>query len=226
MLKSETTDITERPSWPTRPWEVHAILDGRKTMVRRVVKPTKLSRSQELIFGTGVIKCPYGQTGEKLWVRENEWVLIGSQLMEWGEYESFNAGGYKFCADHPEKPNHERYTWVKRSSAFMPRHRSRITLEVTGVRVEKLQDITEEDAIREGVEYDQGFEAHLGEGYVGSYGWKDYTFPEKHGEVFTMETARRSFSTLWDSVNGKKYPWLENPLVWCISFKKLESHKQ
>ena len=95
-------------------------------------------------------------------------------------------GGWAYSNESDLKP------W--RPSIFMPRAASRITLKVTGVRVERLQDISEEDAQAEGVDFLPLAPAAL--------------------------THRTSYSGLWDKINGKKHPWSSNPWVWCIEFRR------
>ena len=106
---------------------IRAILEGRKTQTRRIVKPNCLSKLS-----------PYGRTGDRLWVRET-----------WGHNPEGPGYVYRSDGDFDMKFHGDRW----RPSIHMPRWASRITLEVTGVRVERLQDINEEDALAEGVEH-------------------------------------------------------------------------
>lgn len=87
----------------------------------------------------------------------------------------------------------------------MPRWASRLTLEITGVRVERLQEIGEEDALAEGIKLLPG----------GGFGLNE-PFSE-------FNSARSAFAFLWDSINGKRVPWLSNPYVWVIEFKRMEA---
>lgn len=152
--------------------------------------------------GPTVARCPYGVPGDRLWVRET-----------WGYYPGSLPGEEPllYRADCPEAPG----DWpsyrrgpiadfvVWKPSIHMPRWASRLTLEVTEVRVQRLTSITDEDAIAEGVEQldRPGF-------------WKAYDCREGF-----CTTAARSFETLWQSINAKRAPWDSNPLVWAISFK-------
>ncbi|KKL54580.1 hypothetical protein LCGC14_2264010 [marine sediment metagenome] len=177
---------------------VRGILEGRKTQTRRVIlRPERFDRIRECGFC-----CPYGQVGDRLWVRET-WNVLDCL------YDGYNGAwevGYPFPTIPKEKPdyNHALFyradpnsdedeaTW--RPSIHMPRWASRITLEITGVKVERIQDISGADAI------DEGIVPFL----IGHPG----------------EAERRYFATLWDSINAKRgYGWDVNPWVWALTFK-------
>ncbi len=167
---------------------VRAILDGRKTQTRRVIPRDVVTKNAiaSIIRGgeLGFTKCPYGQVGSKLWVRET-WV------------PTFQGLDCLYKADETGKPSLFPVSGWK-PSIHMPRWASRITLEITEVRVERLQEISEEDAIAEGIP------PFAPNGKVQSS-----TIPCKH------------FSTLWDSLNAKRgYGWETNPWVWVISFRR------
>ncbi len=147
---------------------VQAILSGRKTQTRRVIK-------RFTDFGI-TDHCAYGKVGDILWVRET-W-----QKVEHPELK------YRYRADHL---NPTSVTW--KPSIFMPKDACRIFLEVTEIKVERLQDISEEDAIAEGVE-------------VPTY---------KETELAKYKT---NFSILWEFINGEE-SWESNPWVWAITFK-------
>ena len=125
---------------------------------------------------------------DRLWVRET-WSYDEPQVIYRADYNG----------DVPPEGK-----W--RPSIFMPRKFSRITLEATGVRVERLQEITEEDAIGEGV-FDGGCLNCGGTQPCGC----DNPVPD----------ARDSFIWIWDSLNGKTYPWASNPFVWVIEFRRV-----
>lgn len=190
--------MKERPILFSGPM-VRAILDGRKTQTRRVVKPQPFS-NEEYRFNFpkplrgGLLACNYlsshlcpcGQPGDWLWVRET-WCH---------EFE----GGYLYRADDlsglaPEFVDGDgnptgRSGW--KPSIHMPRAASRITLEITGVRVERLQEISEDDAIAEGV--------------VG------------HEEI---QPASAYYRELWESINGHG-SWDANPWVWVVEFRRFK----
>jgi len=178
---------------------VRAILSGQKTQTRRMVTPQPDERwGSGIAFaknGLGVrtdayhvharvagedryIYCPYGVPGDRLWVRETLW----------------RNGGY--VADGPSKVKNDG----KVPAIFMVRRNSRITLEVTAVRVERLNSISEEDAKAEGVMHGITF-----------------------GPGIEPPPARDAFEAVWDSINGKAgRRWADNPYIWAITFKRVQ----
>ena len=103
--------------------------------------------------------------------------------------------------------------WWKRPAIFMPRAACRILLEVTEVRVQRLQDISEADAIAEGIEPNPA--------WIGTY--RDYSV-ERERQVWNLDPVA-SYRTLWDSINGKTpgAAWADNPWVWAVSFMRVTS---
>lgn len=205
--------MKERPILFSGPM-VKAILSGAKTQTRRIVKP-----QPERVDGTttgwhwdrrgngkGVLfhepystlaldYCPYGEVGDVLWVRET-WRLILSGTKQ---------GEADYRADDPTAEGEGFITW--KPSIFMPRKFSRLTLEITGVKVERLQDITEEDASAEGM----GSVSCHDMGFVGGF----HAFRKQYGDM----TRRTIFRVLWDHINGEG-AWDANPWVWCIAFRR------
>lgn len=202
--------MKERPILFSGPM-VRAILEGRKTQTRRIVKPqpaddvrtcnlpnnnvTGWESSLRHSYGpTTVHVCPYGNPGDRLWVREKwaemKWPPTGPRFV-------YSAD--KDCDFTPWRP-----------SIHMPRWASRITLEVASVRMERLQDISEADAIAEGIERVRGIERGFKE--VTPL-WKHYTDPSFQGA-----DQRGSFRSLWQSINGPE-SWAANPWVWVVEFK-------
>ena len=223
----------ERPIQFSAPM-VWAILDGRKTMTRRVVKNPEHygcitgdcpHQHKDECAESLRLSCPYGQTGDRLWVKE----ALGCFD---GEIPDSYEGRY--AADG--KTAFHGWQWKRAylPGMFMPRWASRITLEVTAVRVERLQEIGEEDAKAEGVELLFSASEMKLPGLIGKqqevFGYKNYLW---HGQAkgkiadewghqhSNYSTARDSFSSLWQSINGKKYPWESNPWVWVIEFTKI-----
>jgi len=181
---------------------VQAVLDGRKTQTRRVVKNQDMFmvkdigsvklRPCEIKDHTQIdLKCPYGQVGDKLWVRETWW---GKPAIP----EKNPKIIYK--ADDPQAP----LCW--RPSIFMPKKYSRITLEITDIRVERVQDITYGDIFREGVNV------------------KNYKeFDGADNQFAQCQFANEKFIELWDSINEKRgYSWNVNPWVWVVCFKVIK----
>lgn len=192
---------------------VRAILDGRKTQTRRMITPREFHRSDtpgyDWTFRDQAArwhdyrnkdfikaKSPYGVPGDQLWVRET-WSFVGKQ----GVFDLHQARPDN-CTPIYRTDGTEVESWFP--SIHMPRWASRITLEVTGVRVEQLQDISEEDALAEGVAIDKG---HIFQ-VAGHPQW---------GHI----TAVGCFETLWGAINGKRAPWASNPWVWVVEFERI-----
>ena len=214
--------MTERPILFSAPM-VRAILAGTKTQTRRVAKhPLAQNLSYIVDIGKGwfgdeegevQIRCPYGQPGDRLWVREtsraHELTDKEAEADTFGVIERLGLevppcglDGVVYAADNAfreiENSREASERWMKMNAyrgmqgttvpaIHMPRWASRITLEVTGVRVERLQDISEADAISEGTPFPCG-------GWVGGY------------------------QKLWESIHGPG-SWDLNPWVWVVEFK-------
>ncbi|WP_392739075.1 hypothetical protein AB3M75_16790 [Serratia ureilytica] len=194
---------------------VRAILDGRKTQTRRVIanvgsdnciplqKPTKTKDGifTHVMDAPGHGLCPFGQVGDRLWVREAyqgplfnfdqmETYLEDTSKFERPEFCEYRADGGK-TPEYYDADDNLRYGW--KPSIHMPRWASRITLEITAVRVERLNDISEEDARAEGAPTELCI--------IG----------EKH---------YMGFRTLWKSIYGEE-SWSANPWVWVIEFRRV-----
>lgn len=202
--------MKERPILFSAPM-VRAILDGRKTMTRRVVQGAPTWESSYVLgvhqgvwgihahvdaIGAFRARCPYGEPGDRLWVRETwaefvDVVTIDGSHVELGRDFIYRADG----------EDQKRHT-VWRPSIHMPRAASRLTLEITGVRVERLKDITEADAIAEGLTRD-------GDGWRGA------------PKLPWFASPIAAFRSLWESINGGG-SWDENPFVWVVEFRRIE----
>lgn len=220
------SQIKERPILFAAPM-VRAILEGRKTVTRREVKPqppeghkwrgwvVDSTRSREIGTaswgdGTGALqrnsvyaRCPYGKPGDRLWVRET---CLINDFRDGGVPEAERADCqiiYRADGTPDWEGEEELIRW--RPSIHMPRWASRILLEITDVRVERLQDITEEQAKTEGVRLYTDH-AELGDWW--------------HVEGIETYSAdpRKSFELLWSSVGGD---WVANPWVWVVEFKRV-----
>ncbi len=175
---------------------VRAILDGRKTQTRRIIKPqpekdpdgTKYNKSGYwcAIPGVGAMTplhylkhlCPYGKVGDRLWVRE-----------------TFNDWKNPYYRTPKYKATDENYAGAKwKSSRFMPKKFARIWLEITGIREERVQDISDKDCVAEGIEHCT--------------------------DLSKMESDHFRFIVLWDSINAKRgFGWNKNNWVRVIEFK-------
>lgn len=215
---------------------VRAILDGRKTQTRRVMKvqpkPSE-TRPGDFWFSSKKLEsmvhvsdfmpcnspiadchhffqehcCPFGQVGDRLWVRE----AFGTQVRRDGL-----GGTGEFRVYRASNPDAVKYTtacgksvpvkWTP--SIHMPRRASRILLEITAVRVERLSSISEEDAISEGIDADRLAESQ-----------DNYDCIADHN-MTGRPTAKGYFSDLWQSIYGVEN-WLTNPWVWVIEFKRV-----
>lgn len=185
---------------------VRAIIAGRKTQTRRIVKPQPDCRVDGELYwnvgghrlrptATNPIRCPYGQPGDRLWVRET-WRRA---------YAPGNGStGVIYRADAPRALGMDEYStrhaW--HPSIHMPRLASRITLEIVSVRAEWLNDISEADAMAEG-------------------GPPSTPSIDRISREFGYEDFPRSwFAQLWESINGPG-SWEANPLVWRIEFRRV-----
>jgi hypothetical protein len=172
--------VTERPILFSGPM-VHELLAGTKTQTRRLVKnvPELMNERNEWCLP---LRSPYGNVGDTLWVRET-WAHAPAP---WTEPTGIV---YRAC------DNRTDYGGPWKPSIFMPRWASRITLRITRLRVERLQAISEADAIAEGCPAVSLHDLDC-----------DSTPPSGH------------YAKLWDSINGKRVPWDLNPWVWVVCF--------
>ncbi len=194
---------TERPILFSAPM-VRAILEGRKTQTRRAVKPQPIGgesitdaygnwhvgrlRDSENAFRP--IRCPYGEPRDFLWVRET--------------FNFSPARGVQYRADGGELPAGWKWT----PSIHIPRKLSRINLEVTRVRCERLHEISAKDILAEGAVL-RAHDDQFGHNPVSAFDGKVYL------DLLTLWAAA------WQKINGKA-SWDANPWVWCVEFKPLE----
>ncbi len=186
--------------------------------------------------------CPYGQPGDRLVVKEAAWMWCaklvsrtevtktGKPKVSWLECRNVPP---IYCADHPQKPTQVpagkpvkvgdlEYCWHKKNARFLPRWASRGLDEVVSIRVERLQDISEADAIAEGI---QRWEQDPPGCLKSAMEWSSRVprYGLVHESVFTYHETRASgaYRKLWESINGPG-SWELNPWVWVIEFKVLE----
>lgn len=192
--------------------------------------------SDEDIFGGGGFESPFGseanciKSAARLWVREafrftdvfdadspsrvGERCIDAGYRTPWAPLQ-FEADGARVNWQHTGTPPHEGppQPGKLRPAMFMPRWASRITLEVTGVRVERLQEISEADAVAEGIESRQVSDADTR--------WLRYDRDESEGKAYsTTGDARASYRSLWESINGPG-SWAANPWVWVVEFTRI-----
>lgn len=186
---------------------VRAILEGRKTQTRRIIKapaPTQFPEwfdrasweddfglvvrdRQGVGRGTWTRESPFGQPGDRLWVREAWQALC--------EHDDLAPADIPEGSDIQYPATYDGWVSKRRPSIHMPKWMSRITLEITGLRVERLQAISEEDALAEGITL-RGLTRFDGE-------------------------CRGEFQRLWESINGAD-SWVANPWVWVIEFRRIK----
>lgn len=223
----------ERPILFSTPM-VHAIFDGRKTQTRRTRGLEEINKNPDDWHFAGIyvtdcgelgdtfqnceefarIKCPYGKPGDRLWVRET-WLDLEEEHI--GIYGlRIDTSPYVYKADIYAWLEYARQEYIKdgypyqwKPSIHMPKAAARIWLEITDISVERLQDISKEDAIAEGIE-------PVADGY------KNY-MPKLSGtSQFCWPTAYHSFQSLWESINGAE-SWDLNPWLWVVKFKVLST---
>ena len=190
--------------------EVNAVLAGDKTQHR---VPVDIEHSVALTYHSleagGAsperidalpFECPFGAIGDRLWVQEDH-----ARQSRWEQ--KFSLTGAHYFADGPLTLDvrHDAGLLERHSATDMPRWASRLLLEITDIRIERLKDVSEDDAIAQGVKR-QG------------KSWVNYKFlTDSHCAI----DARTSFATFWQSNNGDN-SWDLNPWVWVIEFKVIK----
>ncbi|MFA4145455.1 morphogenetic protein [Enterobacter hormaechei] len=199
---------------------VRAILDGRKTQTRRIMKnqpagdypdTPALIRSVDGGFQwyghygeSRIFNCPFGAVGDRIWVRET-WADAGASAPD---LKLYRANYPAHVPTHYENlPPASDIRWTP--SIHMPRWASRITLEITGVRIERLNGISEADAEAEGIDMDALADSQ-----------DCYDCIAGHN-MTGRPTATGAFKYLWESIYGSD-SWRANPWVWVIEFKRIE----
>jgi hypothetical protein len=186
---------------------VRAVLDGRKTQTRRVIKVPKPydygDDGIDVLWVTGEIKCPY-QKGDKLWVRETFGYVSDHRVVYRADYDNLD----ELFKDVTWKP-----------SIHMPRWASRITLLVKDVRVEQIQDISGDDCFAEGID-EESEVYNISQNILDNWG----AFPEGSShDIPDSLPEKAAFRELWDSINTKRgYGWDVNPWVWVVEFERCE----
>lgn len=189
---------------------VRAILRGQKTQTRRPIKPPfEVHKRGSLVTLTRPDRngdrfcpypCPFGQPGDRLWVRET-----------FAELSELDGPLFPTDVEGMLRGTPFRWTVKWKPSIHMPRRLARIFLEITEVRVERVQDITEEDAWAEGTD-----------GLKINWSAADLCATAKRYDL-CVEDSRCTYAHLWDTLYAaRSLGWAANPWVWIVSFKRLE----
>lgn len=202
----------------------NAIISGHKTQTRRIINVGKVVNLESVqhnelknmtyakfsgMNGVEAVKFKFGTIGSLLWVKETFFSLCKYQESFSDDYmSSLNNDSYKIIHVGHYRYNQkdcvgmEGFFWKKMPSLFMPKKASRITIQITDIQAERLLDISESDAKSEGVLIENGL-------------YKDYL-----NNTFVFQTAKESFFSLWQMVNGEGSHH-QNPFVWVVKFKKI-----
>lgn len=207
---------------------IRAVLSGQKTQTRRPMKPIpvypdafdglrrEIHDGQVHFWASGAelpahkFRCPYGQPGDRLWVKETFYKYYPSET--WPEPKAlYKADGITLC-DKDSEGKKQRWT----PSIHMPRILSRITLEITDVHVERVQDITNDEAIAEGA-----YEVRKVGDDIAHATWT------MDGLDWRYDTPREAFAATWDSLYAARgLGWDANPWVWVVTFKRVENRNE
>jgi hypothetical protein len=215
---------------------IRALLDGTKSQTRRIVKPQPVMYEPGMDVGLSdytadMLVCPYGRPGHRIWVRETFYAYgcwetrfsAKKKREDWHFVDMTLACDrrYQYAADNPDVPLAKGRGalpgWYKRPAIFMPRAACRILLNIIGVRVERLNDCSEADALAEGIST------------VRTHEWDAEHFPEwrrQFDEACTRgekppvgPMPSETYAALWESINGAG-SWGANPWVWVIAFAR------
>jgi len=169
-----------------------------------------------------ILQCPFGQPGDKLWVKEmyyayGYWMEDGKTKTGKKKQSFVDVTGtdfvYKYQENKPERlqtGKSYKMGWYMRNSLFMPKSAARLWFEITNVRVERLQDISHDDAKLEGVK-------HVIDKITGYCGYDYIT-----GGYNLLTSPYNGFRSLWKKINGEE-SWNANPWVWVIEFKRIDN---
>lgn len=228
-----TAPVKTRPILFSAPM-VTALLAGRKTQTRRLAKaavdrnfgcamaPCEIAAE---VNNRDFTNCPYGAPGDLLWVRETWQEFFADEVPVWRRDAPAGRMGIPaqpdrksvvaYRADGEISPHPEYGHAVWRPSIHMPRWASRLTLRITDVRVERVQDISERDAIEEGV-----WGTFIEDGRY----WRNYSLSDEDAACSPMlNFPSESYRTLWESINGAG-SWDANPWVWALTFEVLRGN--
>jgi len=241
--------MKERPIIFSAPM-VRAILEGRKSQTRRVIKPQPtvtevlLRQRGAWIAGESLsdqvnaawqhgfvdVSCPYGQPGDRLWVRETFASWHGTEIFSGRPWPctAYRAGRSWINGNCPDRargevfwraPDYKPEAVKWKPAIHMPRAFSRILLEITDVRVERVQDIDDGDALEEGIHT-----VEIGSGYSPRFSaFSDSWQAIVESQARAHDWPHDAFRDLWDTINAKRgFGWDANPWVWALTFKRVE----
>lgn len=202
--------MKERPILFSGPM-VRAILEGRKTQTRRLCKLGSFASAPAMDLWP---PCPYGDPGDRLWVRET---FCTCYLTQESYQVIYAADRSRRDFGHATGATEDQLDWLEHSmtthgesgrpAIHMPRWVSRLPLEVTRVRIERLQEITGKDIIAEGA-VERAHDDQFGHNPVSAFDGKCYL------------DLKSLWATGWDSINGKRASWASNPNVWVVEFRR------
>ncbi len=188
--------------------QVRALLNGRRTQLRVPIKPQPAAHlidcGEAWAAGFVDIECPYGQIGDLLYVRETHHLSHTNAVTYRADFERDHFSDEE-CGDDCSMTGE---SW--RSSAQMPRHASRLTLRITRVWAERVQDISEADAEAEGIE--RFMDGHKTAGCISEF-----------ETSYAADSARQCFGHHWKSTHDND-SWNENPWVWVIEFTLIRAN--
>lgn len=189
------------PMWNLNHWEV----DGDKKVVKLV---------EDLMGCKPIMRCRYGVAGDHLYVKEDHYIPPSLRN---------NEIKYRSDLDIMEQIELKKRGWKYRAARYLKRDYSRLLLEIAYVHLERLQEITESGALLEGITENLKDE----EGALYWCGSGAYT--DERNPAFDKSRAvlgyRGGFGVKWNEMHGTTWPWLKNPWVWVVGFKKLEYHE-
>lgn len=213
---------------------VRAILDGTKTQTRRVAKLTSSGHVKEVgghrrwhpADPEADLACPYGQVGDRLWVRETHATHSWGGAIQDAIYYRATPDRHSFLVStfknrFEDRPIGDLGKWTGKwtPAIHMPRWASRIELEITGRRLERLSNISEADALAEGIYCERVIvDTNCNGGYHQEVYADRYFFSNCRDEGY--EFATEAYEALWVQINGAD-SWAADPLVWVVEFRKI-----
>lgn len=213
---------------------VKAILDNRKSMTRRIIKTDSkfISWNPIVLNGHGgwcdehgnPVKCPYGKVGDILWVREAIREKPNTEGMK--SYCTYEADDTPVLVRWHGERALWNWKWKKLPGMFLPKDLCRLFLKITDIKVERVQEISEKDAIKEGCGRDlyvwpPDLKVCPRCGGTGTHLALGQNLGVTESDCSVCDTPLKRFELLWKRINGEE-SWNSNPWVWTIEFSKTE----